>query len=380
MLPADAKLISVDDHVVEPPHVFLDYIEPKYRDQAPRIVEQQPGEEGWLYEDEFHPLTFQGNVHTRRFRDGEAGHGEDLYARCYADMIPAAYDVHERIKAMDEDGVWAELAFPTFPRFAGTRFISSKDKDLALACIRAWNDWMIEEWAGTYPDRLLPQSILPLWDTDLAVAEIERTAAKGTRAISFVENPYPLGLPSFPTGHWDPVFAAAAAADLSLSMHIGTSAGLAINPSPEATPSLRIALCGVNSMSALGDLIYSGVMDKHPTLKIALSEGGAGWVPYVLERLDYTWERSRYEGVNSERPPSEVFAQQFWVCMIVDNYAIANRHRIGLERLMWEADFPHNDGNYPNSRKMLAEALTDVPDDEARMIAETNARELYKLG
>jgi predicted TIM-barrel fold metal-dependent hydrolase len=152
-----------------------------------------------------------------------------------------------------------------------------------------------------------------------------------------------------------------------------------VQPSPEATPSLRVALCGVNSMSALGDLIYSGVLDAHPTLQIALSEGGAGWVPYVLERLDYTWERTRYEGVHSARRPSEVFAQQFWVCMIVDNYAIANRHRIGLDRLMWEADFPHNDGNYPNSRKMLAEALVDVPDDEARMIAEGNARRLYKL-
>ena len=378
MLTPDTKLVSVDDHVVEPAHVFERYIEPKFRDAAPRIIEQDGGE-GWLYEGRFFPLSFQGNVHTRRFRDGEAGKGDDLYARRYDDMIPAAYDVHERIKTMDEDGVWAELAFPTFPRFAGTLFLEMNDKDLALACICAWNDWMIDEWAGSYPDRLLPQCIVPLWDTSLAVAEIERCAAKGHKAISFVENPYPLGLPSFPTGHWDPVFAAAADTGLPLSMHIGTSASLMVNPSPEVTPSLRIALCGVNSMSALGDLIYSGAMDKHPNLKIALSEGGAGWVPYVLERLDYTWERSRYEGLLNERAPSQVFADQFWVCMIVDHYAIANRHRIGLAKLMWEADFPHNDGNYPNSRKMLAEGLIDVPDDEAKQIAETNARQLYNF-
>lgn len=378
MLTPDTKLISVDDHLIEPPNVFVDHIDPEYRDRAPYITERD-GHDGWVWEDRFYPIVFQGNVHTRRFREGEAGKGSDLYARKYDDMIPAAFDVHERIKVMDEDGVWAELVFPTFPRFAGTLFLEGQDKDLAYACVRAWNNWMIDEWCAAYPDRLIPQSILPLWDLDLCVAEIERTVAKGAKAISFVENPHPLGLPSFPTGHWSPVFAAAADHDVSLSMHIGTSSTLILDPSPEVTPSLRIALCGINSMSAMGDLIFSGELDKHPNCKIALSEGGAGWVPYVLERLDYTWERSRYEGLMNERPPSQVFAEQLWVCMVVDKYAIVNRHLIGLDKLMWEADFPHNDGNYPNSRKLLAEALVDVPDDEAKMIGETNARKLYHL-
>jgi len=377
MLPADVKLVSVDDHVVEPPHVFVDHIDPRYRDRAPRIVEREPRVQGWEWEGRFYPLSFQGNVHTRRFREGESGRGDDLFARCYDDMIEAAFDVHERIKAMDEDGVWAALCFPTFPRFAGTLFLEGHDKDLAYACVRAWNDWMIDEWCAAYPDRLIPQSILPLWDPALAAREIERVAAKGTKSISFVENPYPLGLPSFPTGHWDPVFAAAADAGLPLSLHIGTSSGLMVRPSPEVTPSLPIALCGVNSMSALGDLIFSGVTERHPAVRIALSEGGAGWVPYVLERLDYTWERSRYEGVDTTRPPSQVFAEQFWVCIVVDRYALANRHRIGLDKLMWEADFPHNDGNYPNNRKMFAEAVVDIPDDEVRAIGEANARKLY---
>ena len=130
-------------------------------------------------------------------------------------------------------------------------------------------------------------------------------------------------------------------------------------------------------MSALGDLIYSGVLNNHPKLRIALSEGGAGWVPYVLERLDYTWERSRYDGVLCDVSPSQVFAEHFWVCMIVDRYAIANRHLIGINKLMWEADFPHNDSNFPDSRKILEKALADVPDHEAHQIAELNARNFY---
>lgn len=378
MLNDATKLISVDDHVIEPPHVFVDHIEAKHRDAAPRIVEPNASEQGWEWEGRYYPLLFQGNVHTRYFREGEQGRGDDLYARRYDDMIPAAYDIHERVKAMDVDGVWGSLLFPTFPRFGGNRFLEANDKDLALACIRAWNDWMLDEWCPTYPDRFIPQTLIPLWDPHLAALEIQRCAGKGAKGIIFVENPHPIGLPSFasPDQHWDPVFAAAADTGLPLSMHIGTSSGL-LSPSPDATPSVGIALCGVNSMSALGDLIFSGVLEDHPNCKIALSEGGAGWVPYVLERLDYTWQRSRYEGVNCSRLPSEVFAQHFWVCMVADRYAILNRELIGLDKLCWECDFPHNDSNYPESRKVFADATYDIPDADVTQIGETNARRLY---
>ena len=193
-----------------------------------------------------------------------------------------------------------------------------------------------------------------------------------------MENPHPLGLPSFPTGHWRPIFEVCNATGLPLSMHIGTSSGL-LSPSPDSTNSVGVALCGVNSMSALVDLIYSGQCNGLPDLKIALSEGGAGWVPYVLERADYTWERSRNEGLLNDAPPSQVFADHFWVCMIADQYALRNRDLIGVEKIMWECDFPHNDSNYPNSRKMLADAMVEVPDDEARMIGELNARRLYNF-
>jgi predicted TIM-barrel fold metal-dependent hydrolase len=377
VLTSDVQPISVDDHVVEPPNVFVDHVDPKYRDRAPRIVERDHAQ-GWLWEDRFYPMIFQGNAHTRRFRDGEGGHGADLYARRFEDMIPAAFDVHERVKAMDEDGVWAELLFPTFPRFGGTQFLEAEDKDLALALVRAWNDWMLDEWCAEYPERFIPQTLIPLWDVPAAVVEIERCAAKGSRAILFVENPHPLGLPSFPTGHWRPVFEAAAATGLPLSMHIGTSSGL-IRPSPESSFTVGVALCGINSMSALGDMIYGGVFNGLPGCRVALSEGGAGWVPYVLERLDYTWARTRHDDLRNDRPPSEVFADHVWVCMISDDYAIRNRDLIGIDKIMWEADFPHNDSNWPNSRKVLAGQLADVPDDEAAKIAETNARTLYRF-
>ena len=334
--------------------------------------------QGWLWEDRFYPLLFQGNAQTRKFRDGEAGRGDDLFARRYDDMIPAAYDVHERVRAMDEDGVWAELLFPTFPRFGGTQFLEADDKDLALAMVRAWNDWMLDEWCAAYPERFIPQTLIPLWDVPAAVAEIERCAAKGSRAVLFVENPHPLGLPSFPTGHWRPVFEAcnddrAAAVDAHRHV-VGPDQAVARD---DAVGRHRAVRRQLDERARRPDLQRH--VQRLAELQIALSEGGAGWVPYVLERLDYTWERSRYEGLREHRPPSEVFAEHFWVCMISDRYAIRNRDLIGVDKIMWEADFPHNDSNWPNSRKVLADAMVDVPDDEARRIAELNARELYRF-
>ena len=234
MLRDDVQPVSVDDHVIEPPHVFVDHIEPKLPRPGAAHRRARTGRAGLAVGGPLLPAARSRATRTRAgSATGEAGTGDDLFARRYDDMIPAAYDVHERVRAMDEDGVWAELLFPTFPRFGGNRFLEADDKDLALACVQAWNDWMLDEWCAAYPDRFIPQTLIPLWDIRGSRSrEIERCAAKGSKAIMFVENPYPIGLPSFPTGHWDPVFEAAADTGLPLSMHIGTSSGL-LTPSPD---------------------------------------------------------------------------------------------------------------------------------------------------
>lgn len=372
------SIISVDDHIVETAAVWQDRLPARYRDAGPRIVERGPRELAWSYQGQIYPLLFQGNKHTRKFRDGETGRGADLFARHYDDMIEAAYDIDARVAAMDVDGVQAQLLFPTFPRFAGTQFIQGSDRDVALASVQAWNDWMLDEVCTRHPGRFIPQVILPLWDVELATTELRRTAAKGARSVAFCENPSPFGLPSLASGQWAPLFAAAEETEIVLSMHIGTSGSLP-KWSPETPDSVGIALCGVNSMLVLGELTLTNAILAFPNLKIALSEGGAGWLPYVLERLDYTWERSRYEGVQLEMKPSEIYRRNFWTCIISDEAAIRARDVIGVDKLMLETDFPHNDSNYPHSRKVITDMLADVPDHEARQIAETNARSLYRF-
>src|SRR5207249_1646180 len=156
---------------------------------------------------------------------------------------------------------------------------------------------------------------------------------------------------------------------LVLSMHIGTSGSLVFT-APECSFDVPISLCGLNAMSACADLTFSGLLNRFPGVRIALPEGGSGWAGYLIERLDCTWERIRLQ-IDKTLPPSELFKRHFWTCFISDQTAIDARHQLGVDKLMWEGDFPHNDCQYPNSRVLLEKALTEVPDEEARMIAET---------
>jgi predicted TIM-barrel fold metal-dependent hydrolase len=368
------KLISTDDHLIEHPRVWLDRLPRADLEHAPRIVEvERAGSvpaESWLYEGTLYPNMALNAV------AGKPREEFGIEPTRFDEIRPGAYDPAARVEDMDIDGVQAQLCFPTFPKFCGTVFLRSKDHDLGRRCVQAWNDYSIEEWCGAAPDRLIPIMLLPLWDVEASVIEIERCAARGVKAISFPENPAPLGLPSFHTDHWDPVFAAAQDADLPLCMHFGSS-GRPPETSADAPKAVSISLYGLNSMATTSDLLFSNVFKKFDRLKIALSEGGIGWMPYMLERIDYTWERHRfYTGIDLHQRPSELFQRHFWGCYIDDVFGLKNRYDIGVDRITWECDYPHSDSQFPHSREHAAEVLADVPDDEAHRIVELNAREL----
>jgi predicted TIM-barrel fold metal-dependent hydrolase len=383
------RLISTDDHVIEHPRVWLDRLPAGDRDAGPRIVDAARGPGGvpptgaaraatdsaqiWVYEGRRYPQMALNAVAGRRRE--EFG----LEPTRYDEILPGCYDPVARLADMDADGIGAQLCFPSFPKFAGTVFLQAEDKALALRCVQAWNDFMIDEWCATAPDRFIPVAILPLWDPQLAVREAERVAAKGARTISFPENPVPLGLPSFHTNHWDPVFAVAQEAEMPLSMHFGSS-GKAPFTAEDAPFAVGISLFGCNSMYTTADLLFSPVFHNFPSLKVALSEGGIGWIPYMLERIDYTWERHKYyTGVNQDVRPSELFRRHIWGCFIDDEFGIANRHWIGVDRITWECDYPHSDSNWPHARKRAAGTLADVPDDEVHQMVELNARKLFRF-
>ncbi|MDT7599653.1 MAG: hypothetical protein QOK26_1730 [Pseudonocardiales bacterium] len=372
------QLISVDDHLVEPPHVWQDRLPARYLADGPKIVEEEvegggPPAHVWYYEGRRYPQIGLNAVAGKR---PEEFGTEPLR---YSDMLPGCYDPEARVIDMDLDGVQAAICYPSFPGFAGKVFLQGRDRELGELCVRAFNDFMIDEWCAAAPERFIPVVMLPLWDVQACVAELHRTVAKGAKAITFSENPVPLGLPSFHTDHWDPLFAAAEEAGIPLCMHFGTS-GQAPTTAPDAPFAVTITLFGCNSMFAAADLMFSPVFHRHPGLKVALAEGGVGWVPYLLERADYVWDRHRYyQNVNQDMKPSDIFKRNIWGCFIDDVHGLRSRDVIGVDRITWECDYPHSDSNWPNSRKRAVEVFAEVPDDEVHRIVEWNSRELFSF-
>jgi len=371
MLPDDAKVISVDDHVIEHSRVFSDRLPAKYKDEWPRIVRLPDGNDTWLYEGKRSgnfALNAVAGKHPREF-------GMD--PRSYDDMRKGCYDPAERLKDMDTEGVWAQMAFPNFGGFAGSTFFAAKDRDLANLCVTAYNDFILDEWCAAAPDRFIPLVMVPFWDVEASVKEIERTRAKGAKSVTFLEAPHRIGLPSYHTDHWDPILRACEEAEMPLSVHFG-SGGAPAGVAPDGDMFITIALFGMNSMMAMVDLLISPVFYKFPTLKFVLAEGGIGWIPYLLERSDYSWGRHKYWcDIDQDRKPSELFDDHIFGCFISDDAGLEQRHKIGVNNILFESDYPHSDCNWPHTRKLLAESMVDVPDNEARLIVEGNARRIF---
>jgi predicted TIM-barrel fold metal-dependent hydrolase len=374
MLPHDAKLISVDDHLIEHSRVWLDRLPSKFRDAGPHIIETEGGDEAWCFEGVVFPqVSFAAAAGT-----DPMDWGPTKYVR-YEDMRPGFYDPGARLSDMDLSGVYAQLCFPTFPGFAGTKFVHARDKALSLRCVMAYNDFMLEEWCGADPSRLLSLCLLPLWDVELSIRELERVISGGAKAISFVENPVPIGLPSFHSDHWNPLMARLEESGLPLCLHFGTS-GIRRVLDPDGPHPIDVALVGTTSMASLTDILFSPLLHLYPSLKIVLSEGGIGWIPYILERIDYAWGNHKYHSkVNKDVLPSELFRSNVWGCFIDDPTGLVIRDRIGVDRILWESDYPHADSSWPHCRDRAGELLANVPDDESQKIVEKNARLLLSL-
>lgn len=365
-------LISVDDHIIEPADVWTDRLPARLREAGPH-VESDGDREYWVFEGE---RTETMGLNAVAGREKEDFSTDPVR---FTDMIPGCYDPVERVADMDRDGVRASLGFPTFPRFAGVRFSDAKDKNLAGLCVSAWNDFVLDEWCPTAPDRFIPMVIGHLWDPDAMGAEIRRCADKGSRALSFCENPAVLGLPSLHSDYWDPVWRAATETDTVLCMHIGTS-GKMPHTADDAPMSVGIALAPTNAQSACTDILMSRIPIEFPTIKFVMSEGGIGWVPFALERADYTWDRHRHWAhLDGDIRPSEVFDRNVWVAFIDDVIGMQLRHEIGVHKIMWECDYPHSDSSWPHSQKRVTELLEGVPADEADLMTHGNAEKLFRF-
>ncbi|MEW6477552.1 MAG: amidohydrolase family protein [Actinomycetota bacterium] len=364
------KIFSVDDHVVEPADVWSSRVPAKFRDAAPHVIEEG-GREFWVYEDQ-RAMTMGLNAVAGKPREQWS-----LEPTRFADMIPGCYDPKERARDMLSQGVLASVCFPTLPRFGGMLFNSFKDKELADVCVKAWNDFILDEWCPGGPEGMfVPMIICQVWDPQLAADEIRRCAAKGAKALAFTENPVPDGLPGFYTDHWDPLWQAVTEVDIPVCMHIASS-GYVPMPDPSAGLGGAIVLANVGAMMSMVNLVLSPVCHNFPTIKIVYSEGGVGWIPAVLERADRQVERQQWAGLDRGLMPSEVFRRNMYACMIEEPLGLTYYNDIGLDRIVMETDYPHSDSTYPYTQKSCEEVFAGMPDDVIEAVTHTNAERLF---
>lgn len=386
-------LISVDDHLVEPPHLWESRLPAKYRETGPRVVvaprgemkledgvwKEKPGTGDemaawWHYEDHIYQLK------QIIACPGIAPEDVKAVGVTFDDIARGCFEPSARIADMDTNSVEASLCFPNYPRFCGQLFSERKDKELSKLCVEAYNDFMVEEWCGDSAGRLIPLCVVPLWDAELAAAEVRRNAVRGVRAVAFSEIPAWLGLPSIHTDYWDPFLRACEETGTVICMHIG-SGTRTVNTGPDAPTIVSANLIACNSISSMIDWIFSGKLDQFPGLKLLYAECQIGWIPYFIERADDTW--TTHQWAQGEKripnPPSFYYRRNVFGCFFKDTVGIDMIDRIGVDNVMFETDYPHQDGTFPRSKQVAEDLFGHLDQEAVNKIARNNAIDLLGL-
>lgn len=353
--------------------MFAGRVPARFADEVPRIVEEDDGSCAWVYDGRRLPNIGLNAV---------AGRPNDEWGfepSRFEDMRRGCYDVHARVDDMNAAGVLASVCFPSFPTISGALFTFAGQREVSEVMIRAYNDWHIEDWCGPHPDRFIPMGILPLWDPALAAREVRRLAGLGCHAVTVPQHVANYGQPPWQDTGWDMLWEAVCEQNTVVNIHIGTGGGMPV-------PSDLTSYMAYNSMLALdtgrftADLLFSRVVKQFPTIKFALSEGGIGWIPFLLERFEDLYSRQRAwtgDDLGDGRTPTDVFRSNFLSCFIRDRVGIENRHRIGIDTICWEMDYPHSDSSWPDAPEQLATELEGCSPAEIEAITWCNAASAF---
>ena len=368
----DLIIVSIDDHLIEPPDMFDAHVPAAYADQAPKLIRDEQGLEKWV---------FQGTTMGIMGLNSVVSWPKEQWGMdpsTLSEMRPGSYDIHERVRDMNRNGVLASMCFPTFPGFAGRTFCEAAqtgDADLSLIMLKAYNDWHIDEWCAAYPGRFMPLALPPVWDPQILADEVRRIAAKGCRAISMPELPHLMDLPSYQSDYWDPFFTAVCDEGVIMCLHIGQGFS-ALSMAPDMSADHFMVLATQVSVLSVQDLMWGPALRKYPELRVAWSEGGIGWIPFLLDRCDRHYQNQKWTRQDfGDKLPSDVFREHALACFISDPMSLKLAHEIGIDILAFESDYPHSDGIWPNAPEELLKECqgANLSDGDIMKIAWENA-------
>jgi predicted TIM-barrel fold metal-dependent hydrolase len=367
-------IISSDDHYLEPRDLFVARVPARLRDDVPRMEDDEDGVPWWVFDDQRIPIMLSSGAAGRPVSEWS------FAPQKFEELRTGVWDVDARVRDMDLNGIWAALNFPSLIwGFAGTALAKLKNAEAGLAAVRAYNDWVIDEWTAAHPERFIPCQMPWLADPATAAEEIRRNAARGFKAVSFSENPEGLGYPGVYSQHWDPFFAACAETGTVLNLHTGSS-GSITRPSSSSPLEVLNALFPVSGIVTTIDWIFAKIPLRFPELRIVLSEGGVSWVPMVVERLGraYRFRDASENWKASDGHPLDSLRQSFWFTSIEDPSAFQQLDLIGRDRVMIEADYPHMDGSWPDTQGLVRGGTQHLDADAIRAVCYGNAASLYR--
>jgi predicted TIM-barrel fold metal-dependent hydrolase len=366
-------MLSSDTHIIEPPDLWTSRLDRSWRHEAPHVVEDAASGSQWWVVAEQRTLSFAGGAQTGDRFDKPI---ELRTGASFSEVRPGGYDAHANLLDNETDGVWGSVLYPT----EGLMLYTQAHHTLLSACCRVYNDWLAEFCAAS-PERLKGVAMLNTDDVGEAVAELRRARGLGLSGgliptAATPEQPY--DSPAF-----EPLWRAAAELDMPLSLHLGANRAGATGVDRDLSrirPSY-FAVCEHWVKVSVADMIFGGVFDRHPTLRVGVIEHELGWIPFFLERMDYTYTQrhgnARYTRFASAERPSDFFRRNVFCSFQDDELGIRERAAIGIDSICWGSDYPHTESTFPRSQQIMGTRLTDVPAHEQRKILWENVARLY---
>lgn len=372
----ELPIVDVDTHFTEPPDFWTSRAPRGWKDRAPRVRKNDQGQEQWVVESDI-VLGPVGYCVIRS--DGSKANGQ-VTLDTFDEVHPGAYDARARLDVMDGFGITMQILYPNVLGFTGSFVLNVQDEALRTFCVTAYNDG-VADLAADGEGRLHPQAVLPIWDRDAAVRELVRAHDQlGLSGIVITDSPEVWGLPVLSDAHWDPLWAAAQERSVPVNFHIGGGGPMGAvwpGPSSGAWIAAMSTLADMGNMRCITNLIFSGLLDRFPTLRFVSVESGVGWIPFLIECAEYQMEENGVTGLALR--PREYFRRQIYASYWFESEVATALDKLGEDNLMFETDFPHPTCLYPAVQEKVRETLGGLPHRVQRKVLFETAARVYGL-